>query len=124
MKKIYLHPSRITSLKPGEQFDIDSGLGGSFTVRFDGWRCGKSMADFTITSSCYPPDGWRGVKHTYPTAQLTTTLYQLVDESPFMDYGRAAFAALKHLGYADTSPEVITLKRRTTPQPKTNVRKS
>ena len=117
MKRIFIHPSRLDSLKLGEEFDIDSGLGGSFTVRFNGWRCHGSMADFVITSSSPPPEGWRGEERSFQRNQLTTTLYLLAPASPFMDEGTQEFAALRRLGYSEASPQFIELKSRTALRP-------
>lgn len=110
MKRIYIHPFRIDSLRPKESFEIDSNLGGSFTVRFDQWS--GQTAWFTITSSQRPPEGWKGERRTFHRDELVRVLFQCVPENPFMDNGRKELAALRHLGYPEGSTEITTLLRR------------
>lgn len=110
MKRIYIHPSRIASLRRGDCFDVDSGMGGSFTVRLD--RIEDGIAHFTIVSSCPPPDGWKGTKRQRPINELATTLFLSVPEGPWLDGGKQEHAALIALGYPEDSQEFQTLYRR------------
>lgn len=107
--RINLHPSRILTLKPGESFDIDSGLGGSFTVRLD--RIEGDLHHFTITSSSPPPEGWKGEKRQFRIEDLTTKLFLCVSDSPYYDGGVKYLAAYRHLGYPEDSPEIQRLRR-------------
>ena len=111
-KRIPIHPSRVLNLQLDERFEIDSGLGGSFTVRFDGYRCNKERADFVIVSSSPPPDGWRNEHRSFPTSSLAATLYGHAPETPWFDDGKQELATLRHLGYPEDSPEIQTLHRR------------
>jgi hypothetical protein len=110
MKRIFITPSRAENLQTGEQFEIDSGLGWSFTVRFD--KGTRTTAEFTIVSSFPPPEGWQGEQRVFWRRELREKLYRLVPASPFMDDGRQEYAALRHLGYVETSAEITQLKRR------------
>jgi hypothetical protein len=113
MKRLFIHPRRAEALQPGDRFDIDSGLGGSFTVRFD--KGTRTTAEFTIVSSSPPPEGWKGEKRIFWRHELTDKLFLLVPQSPYMDDGKKEFIALRHLGYAEDSSEILALKRRFQP---------
>ena len=113
MKRLFIHARRAEALQPGDRFEIDSGLGGSFTVRFD--KGTRTTAEFTIVSSSPPPDGWQGERRIFWRRELPETLFLLVPESPFMDDGKKEFVALRHLGYGEDSTEMLALKRRLQP---------
>lgn len=113
-KPIPLHPSRIYSLKLDEEFNIPSGMGGAFTVRFDGYRCEKTIADFTIVSSSPPPEGWNGCTRSFKTEDLPGILsaHPSPPDSPYYDGGQRELKALRQMGHPEDSEEITTLLRR------------
>lgn len=120
MKRIFLHPSRFFHLRPGEVFDIDSGLGGSFAVRFV--RYERECARFVITTGAPPPVGWKGQERVFPASELHHHLFLSVNKDPpRLDGGAAELTALRRLGHPEDSPEITTIiayqSRRNQPAP-------
>lgn len=109
-KRIPLYPTRSATLKPGEIFDIPSGMGGSFSVRFTGFE--KHLAVFVICHASDPPEGWNGERRAYPIATLHENIYGYAPDSPYMDDGKHELITLGYLGYPPNSPEIAELLRR------------
>jgi hypothetical protein len=111
-KCLALHPLRKDTLSPGEKFHINSGMGGSFTVVFVGFRPDEGMADFTIVGSEPPPNGWHGEPRSFRINELHLHLHSLPPECPFLDEGKQELIQLGYLGYPKDSPEFVSLLQR------------
>lgn len=120
-KRIYIHPSRSSTLTRSEAFNIDSGMGGSFTVSFQKYENDKAI--FRIMHHSPPPDGWDGEIITLKTENLHQVIFLLAPESPYYDNGAQEYAALTKAGYPDDSPEITNIKKRF-PPPGWSIKKS
>lgn len=109
-KRILLHPSRVATLRPGEVFEIPSGMGGTFTLSFTGFE--NHLAAFVIVHHSDPPDGWNGTRCTYPIATLHEHLCGIAPDSPYMDDAKHELITLGYLGYPPDSPEITALLKR------------
>ncbi len=109
-KQIPLHPSRIHNLREGEILETPSGMGGSFSIRFEGYAA--TRAHFVIVSSSPPPDGWNGEKRTFPIEDLPSKVSGIAPECPFLDDGRAEIIMRAKLGYPVEGEEISKLLHR------------
>jgi hypothetical protein len=124
-KRIPIHPDKTGKLIPGERFDIDSGMGGSFEVSFTGYnsRGRGRTAGFQIECGEKPPEGWKGEKRSIPIAKITEKIYLICPECPILDKGNQEQKVLDRLGYPADAIERELLQRKTRPLKKASGKK-
>lgn len=71
----FFSPDRFAkgNLKDGEKFSINSGLGGSFTVRYDGWDDNSGRGRFRVTDHDF-----KGLHYAFNPERAAQVLFVLV----------------------------------------------
>jgi len=78
-KRKFICRERYKSIKVGETFSIDSGMGGSHTVTLVGWDAARDWATFRVEN---PQSTFHGLEFRFPCSELHHKLYILVPDNP------------------------------------------